>query len=83
MTDPSIISHSWLIEWMDGHEITLWGAADLRDFSAPKDEAGQRFPFALSWVIPMNPQIMASIRNGPDQYADEHSRGMIGTMDYR
>ena len=55
--------------------MTLWGAADLRDFSTPKDETGQRFPFALSWAIPMNPQIMVSIQNGPNQaYADEYAR---------
>jgi len=22
----------WLTEWMVAHDITLWGAADLRDF---------------------------------------------------
>jgi epoxyqueuosine reductase QueG len=59
---------------MEAHEVTLWGAADLRDFSTPKDETGQRFPFALSWAIPMNPQIMVSIQNGPNQaYADEYA----------
>ena len=65
----------WLTEWMEAQNIVLWGAADLRDFCTPRDEAGQDFPFALSWGIPMNPQIMASIRNGPNQtYADEYAR---------
>jgi epoxyqueuosine reductase QueG len=65
----------WLIDWMEAHKIRLWGAADLRDFSTPPDETGQRFPFALSWAIPMNPQIMVSIQNGPNQaYADEYAR---------
>ena len=60
---------------MDAQEIVLWGAADLRDFSTPQDETGQGFPFALSWGIPMNPQIMAGIRKGPNQaYAEEYTR---------
>ncbi len=75
MSDTPIIVHSWLTEWMETHKITLWGAADLLDFSTPKDETEQGFPFALSWAIPMNPQIMVSIQNGPNQeYADEYAR---------
>jgi len=75
MSDPLNIAPAWLGEWMEAHKIPLWGAADLREFSTPRNEKGQRFPFALSWVIPMNPKIMASIRNGPNQaYADEYSR---------
>lgn len=75
MSDPSIIVPGWLSGWMEAHKITLWGAADLRDFFTPRDETGQRFPFALSWAIPMNPQIMASIQNGPNHaYADEYVR---------
>ena len=75
MSDPSIIAPIWLTEWMESHEITLWGAADLRDCLTPRDETGQRFPFALSWAIPMNPQIMFNIQNGPNQaYADEYAR---------
>ena len=49
---------------MQTHEIALWGAADLRDFATPKDDSGQRLPFAVSWVIPMNPHIMAGILQG-------------------
>lgn len=65
----------WLAEWMQSHKISVWGAADLREFLTPQDETGQRFPFALSWVVPMNPRIMASIRNGPNQeYANEYAR---------
>jgi epoxyqueuosine reductase len=60
---------------MKSHDISLWGAADLRKFSTPKDETGEKFSFALSLVFPMNPQIMASIQNGPNHaYADEYSR---------
>lgn len=66
---------SWLVSWMELQKIVLWGAADLRDFSTPQDETGHSFPFALSWAIPMNPRIMGSIQNGPNQkYADEYAR---------
>lgn len=55
-------------------KIPLWGAADLRGFSTPKDATGQGFPYALSWAIPMSPQIMANIQHGPNQaYADEYA----------
>lgn len=65
----------WLIEWMNERGIALWGAADLRDFCTPRDEAGHGFPFAISWAIPMDPRIMAGIRSGPNQaYADEYAR---------
>jgi epoxyqueuosine reductase len=60
---------------METHDIVLWGAADLREFATPKDERGQGFPFALSWAIPVAPQILAGVRNGPNQaYADEYAR---------
>ena len=75
MPDSSTTFPVWLLEWMEVHKIALWGAADLRDFSTPRDETGQKFPFALSWAIPMNAQIMVSIQNGPNQeYADEYTR---------
>ena len=65
---------TWLIEWLEEKGITLWGVADLREFSTPQDETGQHFPFALSLAIPMNPHIMISIKNGPNkQYADEYA----------
>ena len=74
----SIISNTfpaWLTEWMAAQKVTLWGAADLRRFSTPLDETGKGFPFAISWVLPMNPKIMAGIKNGPNQtYADEYAR---------
>ena len=60
---------------MELHKITLWGAADLREFATPQDETGVGFPCALSWAIPMDPQIMVSIQDGPNQaYADEYAR---------
>lgn len=65
----------WLTEWMEARKITLWGAADLRNFSTPPDQTGKRFPFAISFAIRMNPKIMSSIQKGPNQaYADEYDR---------
>jgi epoxyqueuosine reductase len=66
---------AWLTKWMEEQSITLWGAADLRNFSTPLDPKGKGFPYAIAWAIPMNPQIMVSIRNGPNQpYVDEYVR---------
>ena len=64
----------WLAEWVAAHDIELWGAADLHDFATPQDENGP-LPFALSWALPMNPHIMITIQQGPNQaYADEYAR---------
>jgi epoxyqueuosine reductase QueG len=66
---------AWLSGWMKTEKISLWGAADLRDFSTPQDEAGHSFLSAVSFAIPMNPRIMASIQDGPNErYADEYLR---------
>lgn len=65
----------WLIGWMAANGITLWGVADLRKFSTPPDAAGNSFPRAVSFAVPMNPHIMARIQDGPNQaYADEYAR---------
>ena len=75
MSDPSTVPPAWLAEWMNVREIVLWGAADLRDFPTPTDDRGEGFPLALSWAVPMDPLIMAGIRNGPTPaYAEEYSR---------
>jgi epoxyqueuosine reductase QueG len=60
---------------MKAHEILLWGAADLRDFPTPRDGFGQRFPFALSFAVPVNRSIMFEVQHGPNHaYAEEYSR---------
>ncbi len=75
MQISSLTRPSWLSTWMKAHNIILWGAADLREFSTPTDATGQKFPFAISWAVPMNPQIMFGIQHGPNQvYADEYAR---------
>jgi len=74
---------AWLDSWMERHNIKLWGFADLQDFDTPVDENDQIFPFAIAWVIPMNPQIMGSIKKGPNKaYAEEYTRvnGLINQL---
>ena len=75
MANPSTTIPTWLSDWMASRNITLWGAADLQDFSTPRDETGKQFPYALSWATPMNPRTMSSIQTGPNrEYAEEYTR---------
>ena len=75
MSAPLTSFPVWLTQWMQSQKIVQWGAADLRGFSTPQEASGQGFPSAISWVIPMTPQVMADIRSGPNQaYADEYDR---------
>jgi epoxyqueuosine reductase len=75
LTTNSIALPTWLTDWMEANTIPLWGAADLRPFSTPLDPKGNQFPFAISFAIPMNPEIFGSIQQGPNQeYADEYAR---------
>lgn len=55
--------------WFEYRNIVLWGVADLTIFpEAP-------LPRAVSWCMPMDRKIMASIENGPNsQYANEYAR---------
>ncbi len=65
----------WLSQWMADNAIALWGAADLHNFDTPVDERKTPFRYAISFVFPMNPDIMGSIQNGPNQdYAQEYKR---------
>jgi epoxyqueuosine reductase len=75
LTDITAQMPDWLNRWMAKRRIALWGAAYLSGFATPQDKHGIGFPRALSFVVPMNPQIMAAIQNGPNQaYADEYAR---------
>lgn len=74
MSDLLTETPVWLTGWMEEHGILLWGVADLKGFSTPPDETGRRFPLAISWAVPMNPEIMVQIQTGPNQaYADEYA----------
>ena len=65
----------WLRQWFEQHTIDLWGVGNLADFTTPPDDAGRPFPRAFAWVLPMNPQIMGGIKDGPTrEYADDYSR---------
>lgn len=65
----------WLENWMASKGVTLWGAADITGFETPSDDTGNGFPRAVSWVVPMTPEIMAGIQQGPTQaYADEYAK---------
>ncbi len=60
---------------MEARKIHLWGAADLRSIPTPADHTGNAFPFAVSFAVPVNPDVMVRVKNGPDQaYADEYVR---------
>lgn len=72
---PSVSIPAWLNDWMQAHDVALWGGADLREFKTPGSEKGQGFPAAVSLAIPMPPPTMGSIRRGPTQaYAAEYAR---------
>lgn len=65
---------SWLTGWMAARNVSLWGVADLQGFDTPADHSNRYFPAAIAWAIPMTPQIMVSIQDGPNQaYADEYA----------
>lgn len=64
-----------LTAWMEGQGIAVWGVADLKDVETPTDETGHGFSRAVSWVIPMPPDIMGGIGKGPTAaYAAEYAR---------
>jgi epoxyqueuosine reductase len=66
---------AWLGAWLAAHQVDLWGAADLRGMDTPRDGAGEGFPRALALAFPLQPQIMAGIKAGPNQaYAEEYAR---------
>ena len=73
MKETSNSLYAWLNELMRAHALFAWGAADVREFSTPRDETGRQFPVAVSFIIPVAPSIMVALRDGPNQaYADEY-----------
>ncbi len=65
----------WLVERLAAEDLEVWGAADLAGLETPRDATGIGFPRAISWAVPMDPEIMASIRNGPNAlYAEAYVR---------
>jgi epoxyqueuosine reductase len=68
------VSAAWLDDWMAARGIVLWGAADLSDFATPRDETGNGFGLAIAWAEAMDPEVMVTVRNGPNRaYADAYA----------
>jgi epoxyqueuosine reductase QueG len=64
-----------ITEFLLARGIDLFGFADLRSVGSLADEAGQSFPRAVSYAVPMDAEIMAGIKRGPNrQYAEEYAR---------
>ena len=68
-------NNEWLNNWMQSRDVPLWGAADIHKLCFCI--GGDREPYlgAVSWAIPMPPEIMVGLKNGPTQaYADAYSQ---------
>ena len=65
----------WLNRWMREHDIAVWGTADLSEFETPTDLSGAGYRYAISWALPVDPLIMARVKDGPNPaYVDEYAR---------
>jgi epoxyqueuosine reductase QueG len=74
-TNIALSFHRKIAEKLSNHGVTLFGVADLNGISTLPDQSGHSFPRAISFAMRMNPDIMASIQDGPNQaYADEYAR---------
>ena len=66
--------NDWIEAWMRSQGVPLWGAADIRALCFRIGEDRKPYPGAISWTIPMPPDIMAGIKNGPTQaYAQAYA----------
>lgn len=61
------LNTQWLEKWMKSQGVLLWGAADIQELSFCIGGDPKPYPGAISWAIPMPPDIMAGIKNGPTQ----------------
>jgi epoxyqueuosine reductase len=69
------LNNKWLDSWMQSRDILLWGAADIRALRFCIGEDQEPYPGAISWAIPMSPDIMAGLKNGPTQaYAQAYAK---------
>jgi len=67
-------NNKWLDSWMQSRDILLWGSADIRALCFCIGEDHEPYPGAISWAIPMSPDIMAGLKNGPTQaYANAYA----------
>jgi epoxyqueuosine reductase QueG len=59
------LNNKWLDSWMTSLGIPLWGVADIRKLRFCIAEDPKPYPAAISWAIPMPPDIMAGLKKGP------------------
>jgi epoxyqueuosine reductase QueG len=57
--------NDWADDWMQSQGISLWGGADIHRLKFSIGEDQEPYPGAVSWAIPMSPDIMAGLKNGP------------------
>ncbi len=75
--------HDFFHEFFSKLGIEIFGIADITGLSRVNDENGDDFRTAISFVVPMNPGVMAGIEEGPNQYyAEEYARvnGLINMI---
>jgi hypothetical protein len=54
--------NKWIDRWMQSQSVPLWGAADIRELCFRIGEEQEPYPSAVSWAIPMPPDIMEGIK---------------------
>jgi epoxyqueuosine reductase QueG len=59
------LNNDWTDDWMQSQGVPLWGAADIHRLNFSIGEDQEPYPGAVSWAIPMSPDIMAGLKNGP------------------
>jgi len=65
--------NKWLDSWLQSQGVKLWGAADIGRFCFCIGEDPMPYPGAITWVIPISPDIMAGLKNGPTRaYAEAY-----------
>ena len=61
-------------QWMQSRNVPLWGAADIQFSTRLPAIFDKGLSSAISWAVPMQPDIMAGIQKGPTQaYAQAYT----------
>jgi epoxyqueuosine reductase len=58
-------NNGWIDAWMQSRGVPLWGAANIHELFFCIGENRKAYPGAISWAIPMPPDVMAGIKTGP------------------
>lgn len=67
--------YSMIASFLKINSVYLFDVADLGGCSPPSNHRGHPYPLAISFAVPMNPEIMATVMQGPNKaYADEYDR---------